>query len=327
MSILFGSRRQTGAQQRRLSLWQRLSSALVSHMRQAIGSLGELWRTPAASIMTIGVLGLSITLPSTLYILVKNTDQISAGWQQAAEISVFLKPQTNAQQREQLQQRLKLWPEVAEIEPISAEQALREFQQASGFGEALSYLPDNPLPHSLIVRPTSKHSSPTAAAALLNKLQQQQEVDQGRLDIQWLQRLHALLGVANNLITLIAILLFVAVVLIVGNTIRLNIVARKDEILVMKLVGATDAFIHRPFLYTGFWYGLLGGVLAWLAVQILLLWIQFSISDLATEYLSNFQVRGFGLTALVSMLLLAVVLGMAGSALSVQRYVKQIEPQ
>jgi len=326
MSLLFKGRPQ-GASDSRVGFFQIISMILVSHVRQALGSLGELWRQPAASLMTIGVLGLSITLPSTLYILVKNTEKISAGWEQASEISLFLKAETNAGSAQQLITRIKTWPEVDSVTYIPADEALKEFQQLSGLGDAIAYLEANPLPDVVLVTPGEKFVSPQAAGQLLEKLTQQREVDVGKLDIEWLERLYAVLNIARELVTLIGGLLFISVVLIIGNTIRLNILNKRDEILVMKLVGATDAFIHRPFLYTGFWYGLLGGLIAWFAVIIILWWMDSSIQAFASLYQKEFNITGLTGSALLTMLGLSVVLGLLGSIISVQRHVREIEPK
>ncbi|QPG05956.1 cell division protein FtsX [Salinimonas marina] len=326
MSLLFKGRPQ-GASDARVGLWQMLSMLVISHIRQALNSLGELWRQPAASLMTIGVLGLSITLPSTLYILVKNTEKITAGWEQVSEISLFLESQTNTGSAQQLITRIKTWPEVDKVTYIPADDALKEFQQLSGLGDAMAYLKSNPLPDVVLVTPAQKHVSPQAARALLAKLTEQREVDVGKLDVEWLERLYAVLNIARELVTLIGGLLFISVVLIIGNTIRLNILSKRDEILVMKLVGATDAFIHRPFLYTGFWYGLLGGLIAWFAVILILWWMDSSIQAFASLYQKQFNITGLTGTALLTMLGLSVLLGLVGSVISVQRHVREIEPR
>jgi len=149
----------------------------------------------------------------------------------------------------------------------------------------------------------------------------------GKLDIEWLERLHALLNVVKDLVTVIALLLFLAVVLIIGNTIRLNILSKKDEILIMKLVGATDAFIQRPFMYTGFWYGFLGGLLAWIAVVLLLWWMSSSVSAVSELYQKSFNLTGAEFSTFLWMLGLSIFLGLTGSMLSVKRHVREIEPK
>jgi cell division transport system permease protein len=326
MSILFKGRVQ-GAQISQISTYQRFLMFFVSHFRQALGSLGELWRSKAASLMTIGVLGLSITLPSTLYVMVKNAENVSSGWEQASQISLFLKERVSQGDIDQLLKRIQLWPEIDSINYISADQALDEFKQLSGFGDAIAYLDQNPLPNVILVTPTSRHANPVAARILLDKLRDEREVDIGKLDIEWLERLHALLNVVKDLVTVIALLLFLAVVLIIGNTIRLNILSKKDEILVMKLVGATDAFIQRPFMYTGFWYGFLGGLLAWIAVILLLWWMSSSVSAVSELYQKSFDLTGADVSTFLWMLGLSVFLGLTGSLLSVRRHVREIEPK
>jgi cell division transport system permease protein len=326
MSILFKGRAK-GASSSKVSVLQAFVMFFVSHVRQALSSLGELWRQPLASLMTIGVLGLSITLPSTLYIMVKNTEKITAGWEQASEISLFLTPNISANRSQQLVTRLNTWQEIEKVVYIPADDALKEFQHLSGLGDAIAYLEKNPLPDVVLVTPTDKNASPSAARALLDKLRQQREVDIGKLDIEWLERLYAVIAIASDLVMLIGVLLFIAVVLIIGNTIRLNILNKYDEIVVMKLVGATDAFIHRPFLYTGFWYGLLGGLMAWFAVIIILWWMDSSITTFAAMYQKEFNITGLTGSALLTMLGLSVLLGLLGSLISVQRHVRQIEPQ
>lgn len=326
MSLLFKGRQQ-GAVRAQVSPLQRVAMFFVSHVRQALASLGDLWRSPGSSLMTIAVLGLSITLPSTLYILLKNSERVSAGWEQASEITLFLRQSTSVGDVQQLMTRLKLWPEIDELVHIDKQAALEEFKQLSGFGDALNYLDSNPLPHVILVKPNKRHAAPTAAQKLLDKLRKEREVEVGQMDIQWLERLHGLVAIAKEMVSVIALLLFLAVALIIGNTIRLNILSRRDEILVMKLVGATDAFIQRPFLYTGFWYGLLGGLLAWVTVALLLWWLSDSISNVASLYEVEFQVQGLHGQALLMMLGLSIFLGLAGSLLSVHKHIRAIEPK
>ncbi len=325
MNPLFKNRAQ-GAHISKISLFQRCLMFFINHFRQALGSLGELWRSGMSSAMTVGVLGLSITLPTTLYVMVKNTEQISAGWEHASQISLFIKDKASQRDVNQLVKRIQLWPEVQDLTLITADEALAEFKQLSGFGDAIAYLDSNPLPNVVLVTPTQRHASPVAARALLEKLKNEREVDIGKLDIEWLERLHGLLDLVKDLVSVIALLLFLAVTLIIGNTIRLNILNKKDEILVMKLVGATDAFIQRPFMYTGFWYGFLGGLLAWIAVTLLLWWMSASIANVSALYQKDFNITGLDFNTFISMLGISVFLGLSGSFLSVKRHVRDIEP-
>lgn len=325
MSLLFAGRK-TGVTARKVNVIKRMYMTVINHIRQLLASLGELWRQPLASLMTITVLGLSITLPSTLYILVKNSEQVTAGWEEAGEISLFLKPSTTVAQAEQVTLAIGLFDEVDAATLIPADEALKDFEQRSGLTNSLSYLENNPLPHVIVVTPLENFMNPTAARGLLNKLERQTHVDFGKLDIEWLERLYATVGIARDIVWIVAILLCVSVVLIIGNTIRLNILNQREEIIIMKLVGATDNFIRFPFLYTGMWYGLLGGILAWLLIAFLLWWLQSGISELANLYETSIVFKGLDGTALALILLLSIGLGLVGSVISVQKHIKEIEP-
>lgn len=326
MSLLFKGREQ-GAQRVKVLPLQKLLMFFHDNLRQAISSLGDLIRSPLASFMTIAVLGLSITLPSALYVVVKNLDRVSADWQQASEVSIFLKDNIASSDIDRLIKRLNTWPEIERLEYLSADDALEEFTSTSGFGDALQYLDSNPLPNVILVYPTQRHAQPASARELLDRLLREREVDIGKLDIEWLERLHAVVSIARELVYLVASLLFLSVILTIGNTIRLNIFNKRDEILVMKLVGATDSFIQRPFLYTGFWYGFLGGLVAWLTVAMMLWWMGARVSDVVTLYNQEFQLSGLDFPVMMNMLGISVVLGLSGSFLSVRRYVSRIEPR
>lgn len=298
----------------------------VRHLQQAIGSLGDLWRTPMASVMTILVLGISLTLPATLHLFTKNAQQVSSNWDSAAQISVFLKLSVKDKDAQNLVKRIQLYPEVKEVRYISATDALAEFKKLSGFGKALSYLDDNPLPATILVTPSKRFSQPTAAQALLEKLEKERGVAQGKLDLEWLTRLEAIMVLIQDIVTSLAILLSLSVVLIIGNTIRLAILNQKDAIAVMKMVGATDAFIQRPFMYTGFWYGVFGGLLAAITVAILGSYLDYAIVDLAQLYQSQFSLQTLSFDEIVLLVFTAIGLGLLGSYISVRQHIKSIEP-
>ena len=304
----------------------RITARVIRHLQQGIGSLGDLWRTPFTSVMTVLVLGISLTLPATLHLFVKNTQMVTEQWSSASEITLFLKLSTPDKSAQNLVQRIKLYPEVANVVYISADQALTEFKVASGFGQALEYLDENPLPATLLVTPTKRFSQVQAARELLLKLEQERGVDQGKLDLEWLTRLQAMAALIEDVVIAIAVLLCLSVVLIIGNTIRLAILNQKDAIAVMKLVGATDSFIQRPFLYAGVWYGVLGGFVASICVAILASYISGALSQLTELYQSQFVLSGLSFTELVVLQLLAIGLGLLGSFISVRQHIRAIEP-
>lgn len=305
---------------------RRLLTLPIRHLQQAVGSLGDLWRTPFTSVMTVFVLGISLALPATLHLFVKNAHQVSEQWDSASQITLFLKLSVSEKSAKNLVKRISLYPEVDSVHYISAKQALKEFKILSGFGQSLEYLDKNPLPATLLVTPTQRASQVRAANELLIKLQQEREIDQGKLDLEWLTRLEAMAQLINDIVMGVALLLCLSVVLIVGNTIRLAILNQKDAIAIMKLVGATDSFIQRPFLYSGMWYGVFGGLLSWIAVSLLAQYLTGAISTLTDLYQSNFQLQGLAINEGFSLIIFAVLLGLTGSYISVRKHIRAIEP-
>lgn len=325
MSLLFKSR-VTQATNTDTSLVMTWYFVVLNIMRQGVHSLGEMWRTTTASMMTIAVLGVSLTLPTTLYLVVKNVQQVSSGFENASEISLFVKQGLSEKETNSLVKRLNLYPEISAVTYISNDTALKEFKQVSGFGQALDYLDSNPLPSVISVTPTKRHSQPETARKLLAKLEDEREIDFGKLDIEWLERLNALLSLLRESVITIAFLLLTSVILIIGNTIRLSIMDKKEEIQVMKLVGATNQFIQTPFLWTGIWYGVIGGFFAYICIELMMWWLGSAVSEVAGVYQAKFLLQGLSFFEFMNLIILAVLLGLFGSFLSVKRYIKTIEP-
>lgn len=304
----------------------RITARFIRHVQQAIGSLGDLWRTPFTSVMTVVVLGISLTLPATLHLFVKNAETVTEQWDSASEITLFLKLSVNDRAAQNLVQRISSYPEVANVVYISAEQALTEFKAISGFGQALEYLDSNPLPATILVTPTNRASQAQAAKELLLSLEKEREVEQGKLDLEWLTRLEAMAALIEDIVLGIALLLCLSVVLIIGNTIRLAILNQKDAIAVMKLVGATDGFIQRPFLYAGMWYGVLGGCVASIFVAMLASYLSGALTHLTNLYQSQFQLIGLSSSEILILQASAISLGLLGSYISVSQHIRAIEP-
>lgn len=325
MSILFNSE-QSGASKQKISPFQRFLFFWINNARQVVTSLGEIWRTPIASVMTILVMGLSLTLPATLHIIVKNVQSINVQWDSASEISLFLNEDLSEQQISSAIRRISAYDEIESLRYISKDDALVEFKKLSGFGQALDYLQNNPLPASLIVTPQPQYRQAEPAKLLLYKLQKEREVDFGKLDIDWLARLNAIVSMLEESVITVAVLLLVSVVLIIGNTIRLSIISRREEIEVMKLVGATESFIQRPFVYTGIWYGLMGGLVAFIVLAFVVWWMQSALVDISGLYMSDFEIQGLTFSEFVTLMLLASGLGFSGAYWSVHRHIREIEP-
>ena len=302
----------------------RLRAWLKDHLRVAVTSLGRLYRSAGTSLMTAAVIGISLSLPAAMQILIDNAQTLSGSWEGAARISLYLKTSVGDADARALADKLRATPGVSDVQYISAEQALAEFKQLSGFGDAMAVLDKNPIPAVLVIHPAD--SSPEGAATLEHSLASLPGVDQVRLDVQWLKRLSAILDIVRRVTEILAALLGLAVVLVVGNTIRLEIGGRRTEIEVSKLLGATDGFIRRPFLYHGAWYGLTGGLLACILVGAAVVLVEGPVSNLAGLYGSAFTLQGLGLGGALALLGAGALLGWAGSWLAVARHLRAIEP-
>lgn len=299
---------------------------LIRHAQVMLSSLGRLSRAPLATFMTAAVIGIAIALPGGLHTLISNVRTLSGAWDGSASLSLFLQPKVDEAGAEDLARRLGAWPEVGTTRVIGRQEALAEFRQQSGFGEALDLLGENPLPVVLLLQPSLAASSPEAAAALADRLGQLPEVELAQLDLQWVRRLHAMTRAAERGIWVLAGLLSMAVLLIIGNTIRLEINNRRPEIEITKLVGATNAFIRRPFLYDGLWYGLLGGIIAWVLITLSLVLLQGPVAELAGLYDSAFDLAGLSFLNSLGVLLGSGLLGLVGAWLAVGRHLAAIEP-
>lgn len=304
-----------------------LGGYFTLHLSMAVQSLGRLVRSPFASLMTAAVIGIALALPTGLHVLLDNLQRAGGSWDGAAQISLFLKPHVDEDRALALADRLRQRTDIKGVHYISPDQALEEFQSQSGFGEVLENLSQNPLPGVLVLQPLIGTENPARAEEMMANLKRLPEVDLAQLDMQWLKRLFAILDTVERGVVIIAILLGVAVLLIVGNTIRLAIENRRDEIVITKLIGATNAFIRRPFLYCGIWYGLFGGLLAMVLVNTSIVLLQAPVARLTGLYGSDYSLRllDFGLSGTV--LGGGVLLGLLGSWIAVGRHLSRIEPR
>lgn len=303
-----------------------LETWLSRHAQTLMGSLGRILQHPLATSMTMAVIALALALPLFLNVLLQNTRAATVDWNQAFELSVYLSKKAGVERAETLAKALRARSDVARVRVITAEQALSEFRESSGFGKALDLLDANPLPNALIVTPSLAASTPAGTQLLKAQIGALSDVDAVQLDTEWVQRLNAMLDVVRRVIWLTGALLALSVVLVVGNTIRLDILNRRTEIEVMKLVGATDGFARRPFLYSGVWYGLGGGLGAVLVVAVASALLAKPIARLVALYGSQFHLQGLRFGAAVSILGLSVALGWLGSWIAATRHIRAVEP-
>lgn len=303
-----------------------LSTWFGRHVATASGSLGRLASQPFASLMIVLVIGVTLALPSALNLLIKNAAAVSGNWDNALDFSVFLARDMTLQDAENLANLIRQRADVATVSLVSSDDALAEFVEHSGFGEAIQQLSHNPLPHTLVVRPSQANTS-ESMTLLREELSHLPETEMVQVDTEWVQRFHAILAIVEQAVIIGSVLLAAAIVVIIGNTIRLDIQNRRDEIEVTKLIGASNAFVRRPFLWSGFWYGLFGGLLAIGLVRLGIFLLDEPIGRLAGLYQSNVSVMTFDLRELGIIMGIAVGLGLFGSWVAAARHMRAIEPR
>ncbi|UHQ53888.1 permease-like cell division protein FtsX [Microbulbifer sp. YPW16] len=315
--------RATGAVTARTRLGDRLRGWAGHHREMAAEALRRFFAAPMASFMTALVIAIALALPASLQLGMVNFQRAVAGWDGQPQISVFLNKSARESAITSYVEDLRQDPRVAAVTYISPEQALEEFQQSSGLGDALAGLGSNPLPAVLLVRPAGATGE---LEALAESLRESALSDAVVLDMAWVERLSRLTELGQRLSLGLGLLLALGVILVVVNTIRLHIESRREEILVVKLVGGTNAFVRRPFLYSGLCYGLFGGLLAWLLVTLGVALLSGPVAGLASSYGSGYRLDGPGLAYLLALAGGAALLGLAGAWVAVARHVRAIEP-
>jgi cell division transport system permease protein len=296
------------------------------HAQVLIGSLGRIVQHPFAALMTMGVIAVALALPLFLTLLLQNARSATGNWNEAYDLSVYLDKKAGAARLQSLAKQLRQRGDVAAVRIITAEQAFAEFRSDSGFGSALDALGDNPLPDTLVVTPTLSASTPQGTESLKTAIGSLSDVQTVQIDTDWVKRLHALLDLLRRVVLLTGGLLGIGIVLVVSNTIRLDILNRRAEIEVMKLVGASDGFTRRPFLYTGIWYGLGGGLLALMLVAVASTVLARPVAHLAFLYGTAFSLQGLKMVTGLAVLGLSVGLSWLGSWLAATRHIRAIEP-
>jgi len=308
-----------------LSFQTLLHAWLESHRSSLVDSLRRLGQQPIGSFFTCLVMAIALSLPMGLALLLDNVERLGGSWQRAAQISLFLQIDAGDADGQQLRAQIAEMPGVAEAEWIGREQALDEFQQQSGLGEALKELPQNPLPGVVLVTPEEVDKATLEALRL--RLAELPRVQQAQLDLLWVERLSAILKLGERFVFGLTLLLVLALLLVIGNTIRLHIENRRSEIEVIKLVGGTDGYVRRPFLYMGALYGLGAGLLAWLVLAYGLDWLNAAVVRLAGLYGSDFALGGVPAGDGLSLLLGALLLGYIGAWLAVARHLSELAPR
>jgi cell division transport system permease protein len=300
---------------------------LTHHAQSLVGSIGRLARAPFATALTVLVIGLALALPLALGLFVANAVNATGGFTGAMDVSVYFKPDVAMTRVQQLAQGVRGRAGVAAVQVISADQALQEFRQYSGFGTALQALGQNPLPNVLHVRPAADATAPADLEALRHYLSAWPEVDLVQVDSEWVLRFNAILDLLRRVLGIAAILLGAGVLAVIGNTIRLEIQGRRTEIEIVRLVGGSSGFVRRPFLYTGMLYGLGGALLAWAMVGTAVMVLRAPVASLARLYGSGYSLQGAGPQEIGLVVGAGLSLGWLGAWLAAARHLRGIEPR
>ena len=299
---------------------------LAFHLQAALLSFNALLRSPLATMMTVLVIAITLALPALFWVMTDNMKQLTTHWQRSGHISLYLKSSLSPMDGMVVLLRARGEAGVEHATMTSAAQGLAQLQRQEGMQDLMQYLPDNPLPAVIDVDPAVTMDTPEKLQQLYSRLKSYPEVDQAKLDMQWVERLQAILRLTGKLADGLMILFALAVVLIIGNTLRLAVHNRYEEIQVLKLIGAKNAFILRPFLYSGVWYGLLGAIFAILLVNIFMSSLTLVVNQLAATYQMHYSLLGLSIEQVALLGLVAIILGWLGACVSVKRQLAAIEP-
>ncbi|MBJ7018729.1 permease-like cell division protein FtsX, partial [Vibrio cholerae] len=287
-------------------------------------SFSALWRRPVGNVLTLAVISMALALPASLYLLSKNIASVAERVAGPSQLNVYLKIDIPEPRIIVLKDDLERRDEIAQVKYISSQQGLDDLSKYSGFEQAISLLDNAILPAVLVITP--KVDNREQIQMLAKALQAEEGVTDVRMDEDWFARLDAIRHLAAIVVVSLSSLMLMSVFLIVGNTLRFNVQANKEEIQTMKLIGATDAYILRPYLYSGMWFGLLGAVAAWLLTALMTILLNGAVEALALLYDSRFRLIGLGWDESLLLVMLGVFLGCVAAKVSAQRHLKEIEP-
>jgi cell division transport system permease protein len=297
----------------------------INHLRAFLFAVGEIIRTPFATLLTLLVIGIAMALPSALYLMLENFQGLAQHWDGTPHISLYLKVGTPEFEINQTIEQLKNQPEIAEINYISPTQGLADFEKITGLNGVLGSLNKNPLPGVIVITPAAEYQAPQPLEKLLASLKAQNSIETTALDMNWVKRLYYIIQIGERITYSLAALFGLGVIVIIGNTIRLTTQSNKQEIAVLRLIGATSGFIRRPLLYRGAFYGLFGGIIAWIIVSLLMWWLSEPLDNLAKSYGANIELNGFSFDSAIAIFTSCILLGLIGSWLAVSKHLRAEE--
>lgn len=301
-----------------------IENRVNGHIKQADASFSELWSRPLGNLLTLAVIAMALTIPSCLYLMSKNISHIAQNVATSSRISVYLQEMLPEARLMIIKDEIESWDSVEHIEYISSQQGLEDLSQRSGFEQSLSLLDEQSLPAVFIITP--KHKDQAQIKEIITRLKNHTGIINVRVDEDWFARLSALKTLAHIIVITLTLLMLSAVFLIVGNTLRFNVLANKEEIQTMKIIGATDHFISRPYLYSGMWFGFIGASIAWLLTWAITYLLKDAVNQLASLYDSHYQLQGLHWDESLLLLILGTLLGSIAAKLSASKHLKEIEP-
>ncbi len=304
-----------------------MKAYFVRHLQVLFATLGNMRRSPVASITTIVIIGISLLLPMILYITVKSGAQLTESWHGQPQMSVFLKPDLADNEATLIFDELRLHPKISLAEFVTPGQALEEFRAISGLEMELDFLDENPLPASIVILPITFAQNSNELSLLRDELVKIDGIDEIRLDLEWTDRFNSILGNINRAAQLLSALLAIALILITGNTIKLLIMNRQQEIEITKLVGGSNRFVRRPFLYFGALYGFLGALVTLFLLAIAASVLHEPLSELAQLYQQSSLIYQPSLREFGLLMLFSTSLGWCAARLSVAQHLGEIKPQ
>lgn len=296
------------------------------HLQAASNSLNSLCRKPLSTTLTVLVIAIALTLPALFWVISDNLERLTTNWQQGSRLTLYLKANLTTTEQSKFIDELRAVEGVAKVDLKSADESLAELQQQEGMHDIMRFLPENPLPALIEITPTASFINTSKLEQLSAQLKAYPQVEQAKVDMEWVNRLNAIFSFVRKMAHALMILLASAVVLIVGNSLRLAVHNRFEEIQVLKLIGATDFFIIRPFLYSGIWYSLAGAILAVLFVNIFMLSLTVSIKHLAIVYQMHSPIMGLSVKQAYLIVFFSTILGWIGARLAVKKQLASIEP-
>lgn len=306
---------------------KRVRTIFAYHVQAAVYSLNSLCRQPIATMMTAIVIAITLALPTLFWVFSDNLAKLTASWQRGGHISLYLNPGLSEKEQQIVLQKARETEGVAQVNLKSSEDGLSELKQEEGMQDIMRYLPENPIPAVIDVVPALVIDSPAKLDLLSRQLQTIAHVENAKVDMEWVSRLHALLEFAAKFAHALLALLATAIIVIVGTTLRLAIHSRQEEIQVLKLIGAQDPFILRPFLYSGVWYGIIGAIVAIFLVNIFIYSLGTVLNQLVVVYQMHYPLTGLSMHQILLLVMFAIILGWMGARLSVKRQLASIEPQ